>query len=100
MTEEFTEEQLDFKRQQLEYLHGNLPQFEIPLDLCELTLNSLQYSYLRKLEIRGSNLPNRFNDNDIIHLIEGLVAANVQLEELSLPYHRITGNYISSDTVI
>lgn len=81
----------EYEKQQLEYLATNLPQFEIPLPLCESVWKSLEYNRLRRLNVKGSEFVTRFTDKEIISLIEAFNAANIRLEELSLPYHNITG---------
>ena len=60
------------------------------LDMIKAITDSLLISNLQKISIKGSkNI--RFNDYHIIYLTEALMKSNIQLVDLSLTYHKITG---------
>eukprot|EP00981_Chlorochromonas_danica_P010652 scaffold3296_cov159-Ochromonas_danica.AAC.19 len=61
-----------------------------PPSLVPAVMNCLQLHHLVSLELVGSKLPQRLKDRDVIVLSETLIAANVPLRELRLPYHAIT----------
>ena len=52
---------------------------------------SLKVSNLTKIAIKGSIAGFRFNDNHVVSLVEAIVKSNIQLLDLSLTYHHITG---------
>jgi hypothetical protein len=80
----------DYERQQLDYLRKTIPEFDIPPSLCELTFQSLELNRVKRLTVKGTDLAVRFTDKEVINLIEMFSAAQVRLEEISLPFHRIT----------
>lgn len=63
-----------------------------PPSLVPAVMNCLRLHHLVRLELVGSKLPQRLRDKDVIVLSETLLAANVPLRELRLPYHTITGD--------
>lgn len=54
-------------------------------------LTALSSSNLLRIKIKGSSNGLRLNDAHVIGLTESIVKANIQLLELSLTYHLITG---------
>ena len=61
-----------------------------PINISNSLVGSLRTSNLFKIAIKG--VPSfRFNDTGVIQLVEAVVKSNIQLVDLSLPYHRITG---------
>ncbi len=63
----------------------------LPRETMLMIIDELKYSKLTKLHLKGSQLPARLTDTNIIRMIAAMLTANIQLQELSLPYHRITG---------
>lgn len=64
-------------------------------ELLDIIANNIRLNQLSKLTIKGSGMDKRIGDFEVVRLVEALVAANIQLEEISLPYHRITGMSVS-----
>ena len=64
------------------------------IDISNALAGSLRTSNLFKIAIKG--MPSfRFDDTGVIQLVEAVIKSNIQLVDLSLPYHRITGNAYS-----
>lgn len=61
-----------------------------PVVLIAFVMNELHLSGLTRLALIGSKLPVRLCDEDVINLVECLIGANIQLEELHLLHHNIT----------
>lgn len=93
-----TQEQEEYLNRQLEFLYIALSHETQGWTeaMVYAVMNSLQTNQLTKLSIKGSDLDVRFTDKHIIKLTESLISANIQLSEVSLPYHEITGKKISS----
>ena len=60
------------------------------LDMMKAIVDSLMNSNLQKISVKGGK-KFRFEDDHIIYLTEALMKSNIQLVDLSLTYHRITG---------
>ena len=60
------------------------------LDMMKAIVDSLMNSNLQKISVKGGK-SFRFEDDHIIYLTEALMKSNIQLVDLSLTYHRITG---------
>jgi Ran GTPase-activating protein (RanGAP) involved in mRNA processing and transport len=60
--------------------------------LLDTIASNIRFNRLSKLTIKGFGMEKRIGDFEVVRLVEALVAANIQLEEISLPYHRITDN--------
>jgi hypothetical protein len=65
-----------------------------PSSLLSAVMCELQSSQLSRIVLVGSKLPVRLNDDDVINLVESLLYSNIQLSELRLLYHNITGDKI------
>ena len=62
------------------------------LDMMKAIVDSLMTSNLQKISVKGSK-KFRLTDEHVIYLTEALMKSNIQLIDLSLTYHKITGNY-------
>lgn len=65
--------------------------YQIPSQLYEFLSEELLQSEGSRIRIRGNGLKERINDKDIQMIMDSMLAANMQVQEISLPYHRITG---------
>jgi Ran GTPase-activating protein (RanGAP) involved in mRNA processing and transport len=83
----------DDQIQFLESILSNLPEdnFVIEKSLVNKISNSLKFNSLMKINVPGNDLSHRFDDNGVIKLAEGLVAAAIILDEIALPFHNISG---------
>lgn len=81
--------------EQLEYLYAVLsdtPDGEEPFPdiLLARLCDNIKENEGRRLALKGSGLKDRVTDREVKKLVRGLIKANIQLEEISLPFHRIT----------
>lgn len=60
------------------------------LDMMQAIVDSLMSSNLQKISVKGGK-KFRLEDDHVIYLTEALMKSNIQLVDLSLTYHKITG---------
>lgn len=63
-------------------------------------VESLSMNNLLKLNVRGSTCGFRLNDSHVIGLIESMIKCNIQLQDLSLSYHHITGEQLNCNGLV
>ena len=66
----------------------------MPHETMTMIIDELRFTKLTKLHLKGSQVQVRLTDTNVIRMTAALLAANIQLQELSLPYHRITGKFM------
>lgn len=81
--------------EQLEYLFAMLsdtPEGEVPFpqELLARICDNIKENEGRRLALKGSGLKERVTDSEVRKLVKGLIRSNLQLDEISLPFHRIT----------
>lgn len=64
----------------------------LPKDTMVRMIDDLRFSKLSEIHLKGSSLSCRLDDSNVIRLVGALIAAEVNLGQLTLAFHRITGN--------
>lgn len=82
---------------QLEYLYAVLSDTQegeepFPPELLARICDNIKENGGQRLALKGSGLKYRVGDQEVRKLVRGLIRANIQLDEISLPFHRITDN--------
>lgn len=96
--EQYAEEQLQRNAQleeQLEYLYtilSDTPEGDKPFppELLARICDNIKDNGYQRLALKGSGLKDRVGDAEIKKLVRGLIRANIQLDEITLPFHRIS----------
>jgi hypothetical protein len=67
-------------------------------EVIGILYSSLKVSDLKKIYIDGSKSGIRLDDEHISYLTSAIERSNIELDELSLPHHKVTGilNFIYS----